>query len=429
LCCDRSFRRSAGGRVRSAPTSARGEAAGSGIAVAELHERLLARKPDIEQAILTRVYAVSDPGDVADPTYQEGLRAAVGAAIDYGIAGIQCSERNPPPIPPVLLVQARVAARSGVGVDTVLRRYFAGYALLGDFLIEETQAGGVGGGRLVKKLLRAQASSFDRLLAAVTEEHRRDQRLCTHSSQRRRLEWVQRLLAGEMLDTAELAYNFDATHVGLVAQGPGAEDAIRKLAAGLDRSLLLVGPGEQTAWAWLGGSPDIDLEEVVRNVPAAPERLSLAIGEPGEDLAGWRLSHRQAAAAMPIAVRGPESFVRYADVALLASIVQDDLLVASLCQLYLDPLAKERDRGETAQETLRAYFASGRNVTSAAAALGVSRNTITNRIRVIEAAIGSPLTARATELEAALRLKELGSSGASHVAQRPTSASPPERIA
>jgi hypothetical protein len=34
----------------------------------------------------------------------------------------------------------RLAARKGVRLDTVLRRYLAGYTLFGDFLIEETEA-------------------------------------------------------------------------------------------------------------------------------------------------------------------------------------------------------------------------------------------------------------------------------------------------
>jgi hypothetical protein len=38
---------------------------------------------------------------------------------------------------PILLVQARLAARSDVSLDIVLRRYFAGYSLLGDFLVGE----------------------------------------------------------------------------------------------------------------------------------------------------------------------------------------------------------------------------------------------------------------------------------------------------
>lgn len=96
----------------------------------ELHARLQARRPEIERDVLSRVYGVSDPTGVSNSEYVDGLRAAVSAALDFGLAAIERGERRAPPIPAALLAQARVAARSGVGLDTVLRRYYAGHSLL-----------------------------------------------------------------------------------------------------------------------------------------------------------------------------------------------------------------------------------------------------------------------------------------------------------
>ena len=117
-------------------------------------------------------------------------------------------------------------------------------------------------------------------------------------------------------------------------------------------------------------------------------------------------SHRQAKAALPIAERRGQAVVRYADVALLASILRDDLLVTSLRQLYLEPLARAKDGGEVGRETLRAYFATERNISSTAAVLGVDRRTVTNRIRAVEDLFGRPLKDFATELETALLLDD-----------------------
>ncbi len=376
---------------------------------AGLHARLQARRLEIEQAVLTRVYAVSDPAETSAPEYVDGLRAAVCAAVEYGLAVVVCGEERPPPVPAALLSQARVAARNGVDLDVVLRRYFAGYALLGDFLIGEAERDGLLDGPMLKRLLRTQATIFDRLLAAVSAEYTREAVEPPGSSAQRRAERIQRLLDGELVDTPELTYDFNAFHLGMIACGPRAAEGIRDLAGGLDCRLLLIDRAEATAWAWLGSRRRLDPAElerlVVSNLSGA---LCMAIGEPGQGLAGWRLTHRQAAAALPVARRSHIGFVRYADVALLASMCQDDLLAASLHELYLRPLERERDGGEVAKETLRAYFGAGRNVSSAAAALGVSRQAVTSRLRAIAERLGRPLGICASELEAALRLEELG---------------------
>ena len=44
---------------------------------------------------------------------------------------LEAGERRTPVVPPALLAQARLDARDGVPLDTVLRRYFAGNALFG----------------------------------------------------------------------------------------------------------------------------------------------------------------------------------------------------------------------------------------------------------------------------------------------------------
>jgi hypothetical protein len=371
--------------------------------------RLRKRRAEIEQATLTRVSSITNPKENPGPEYSEGIRAAVSAAIEFGIEAVERSEEHPPPIPTALLSQARLAARHGVKLETVLRRYLAGYTLLGDFLIEESERGGPLKGASLKRLLRVQAALLDRLIAAVSEEYEREAQAKPGSAEQRLAKRVEQLLEGQRLDTSELPYEFEATHLGLVAKGPGAEEAVRELARPLDRRLLLVPHGEETVWAWLGGKRALnpqDLKHTISSNP--PSDLCLTIGEPAEGLGGWRLSHRQAKATLQIALRSPDPVVRYADVALLASMLQDELLVTSLPTIYLKPLEAERDGGEVARETLRAYFTCGRNVSSASAALGVSRRTVTSRMRAIEARLERSFEDGAAEIEAALLLHDLG---------------------
>jgi hypothetical protein len=367
---------------------------------------LHARRAEIEQATLTRVYAISDPTETADPEYVEGLRAAVASALDYGLAAIERGEEHGLLAPTALLAQARIAARSGVSLDTVLRRYFAGYTLLGDFVMQEAESGSPGAVDL-QRLLRGQARLFDRLIATVTDEYRREALIRPTSAAQRRAERVEGLLAGELLDTAELAYEFGDHHLGIIASGPGATDAINELASALDRRLLLVPRGEIT-WAWLGARQPPDPGHVIEAASGDwPAQLTLAIGEPGEGLAGWRLTHRQAKVALPIAQRSPRSMVRYIDVALIASVLQDEVLSSSLRTHYLAPLAGADDDGASLRETLRTYIASDRNVSSAACALGVSRRTVTKRLLDLDERLGNSLRADTPEMEIALRLHEL----------------------
>ena len=82
-------------------------------------------------------------------------------------------------------------------------------------------------------------------------------------------------------------------------------------------------------------------------------------------------------------------------------------MASSLQRLYLDPLTYERDGGATLRKTLRAYFLSSRHISSTAAALGVSRQTVAARLRATEERIDRSLDDCASEMDTALRMLEL----------------------
>jgi hypothetical protein len=374
---------------------------------APFEDRLRARREELEQAALARVSEISDLGSAPDPTYVTGLRTALAAALDYGLAAIISPAREPEPVPVQLLGQARLAARNGIGLEAVLRRYAAGHGLLADSLLDEAAAAGIGAAEL-KASMRALAARYDRVVVAVSEEYAREAESEPQGSEHRRYVMLRRLLAGEPLDASELGYEFDAHHLALVASGSAAAQALTTIGERLDRRLLHAEPDEQSAWAWLGGRRPVECDELgfLASFPW-PDGCSVACGEPGQGLGGWRLSHRQAAAALPVAQRGPASLVHYADVALLASVLQDDLLATSLRRSYLAPLEQGRDGGVAAKQTLRAYLAAAGNVSSAAAVLGVNRATVRSRLSAIEERFGRPLDALSAEIEVALRLDEL----------------------
>jgi hypothetical protein len=234
---------------------------------------------------------------------------------------------DPPPVPVALLAQARMAARAEVGLETVLRRYAAGHSLLTDGVLEEAASLQLSP-TLIRSVLRGLGLRYDRIVAAVSEEYERE---TAAEPSDRRSTLLRRLLDGEPLDTGALGYPFDGHHLAIVASGPGIVAALPALGERLDRHLLLGEPDPHTTWAWLGGRRPFECDDFeLFAVHPWPQGSAVACGEPGEGPSGWRLSHRQAAAALPVAERVGHTFVLYADVSLLAAVLQDDLLAASL---------------------------------------------------------------------------------------------------
>lgn len=270
---------------------------------AVLADRLRARFEELEETALTRIYAVSEPNRSLDPEYVAGLRAAVSAALAYGIAVIETGEGRAPPPPLVLLSQARMAARRGIELEIVLRRYLVGYTLLGDFVGQEAARGDLLDMDEVRQLFRDQSTLIDRLVSTVTAEYRQEERSRPRSQGTRHDERVRDLLAGDLLDTSEFQYDFEAWHVGAVATGPKAVDALRDLARRIDSSTLRSSGGRWITWAWFGRREKMSSGELEHAASIGwPPQVALAIGEPGYELTGWRLTHRQAHAALPLAM-------------------------------------------------------------------------------------------------------------------------------
>jgi hypothetical protein len=110
-------------------------------AISAVVARLHSRRVEIERAILRRVLEVaSDSPHSGDSEYILGLRAAVVSIVEYALRGVERKEGSLEPIPSAAVAQAQRAARMRMRLDTVLRRYIAGYALVWDFVMEDATA-------------------------------------------------------------------------------------------------------------------------------------------------------------------------------------------------------------------------------------------------------------------------------------------------
>lgn len=381
----------------------------------DLARRLRSQEAEFQEAIFTHVRSVA-PDAVADGDSHLalGLREMIAVCMDYGLASIEQGALWSGPMPPAVAAHASRAASGGVSLTTALCRCVAGHTLAWSFVLDEVAHHDLPD-ELRFALLLQTSVVLGSLLAGVQTEiadaHSSEIRRRARSREQRQAEIVHKLLAGEPVDAAELTeleYELDAWHLAVIGTGAEAAEAARSLAAGLHRELLVVAYGGKTVWAWLGGQSRPGFADVERVFSAQEHAdVSLAVGEPARGLRGWRVTQQEAEGALLVARYRPRRLMRYRDVALEATALQNEALTDSLIETYLSPLDNHRCPGATLRETLRAYFAAGHNASAAARALYVSPRTMRNRMTLIEDGLGSLLYERHAELELALRLDAL----------------------
>jgi AcrR family transcriptional regulator len=136
--------------------------------------RLRAHSAEIEEAVFTRVSKdVPDPVSPTDKEYLNGLRSAVAASLDYMLTGIELGKSAVRTVPSATVMQARRAARAGIGLDTVIRRYVTGHALLADYVFREAEhADFTIEKAALRWLMDTSTSLLDDLLSPVTDAYR-----------------------------------------------------------------------------------------------------------------------------------------------------------------------------------------------------------------------------------------------------------------
>jgi PucR-like helix-turn-helix protein/diguanylate cyclase with GGDEF domain len=310
----------------------------------------------------------------------------------------------------LLLAQARAAARSGLPVGSVLRHCSIGCNQLVGFLIEEAEGLSLLGPSL-RELAQELSALFERLLDELEREFERECHEKPSSAADRLANQVKRRLTGDLVELDGVNYDFGGHHLAIVAAGPAEIRTLRTLAEAMNGRFLSVRPDGQSAWIWIGTRNPIDRARLDHWLAANwPAESPLGLSEPAEGSLGWRLSHEQAREAYPFSRRQGRRPVRYSEIAVKAAIERSALASTSLRQLYMSLFRLDEPDSEKLRRTLRAYLDSGHNGASAAAALGLTRQTVSNHIRKIEERFGRSLTRHAAELEMALWLAELDSS-------------------
>jgi hypothetical protein len=243
---------------------------------------------------------------------------------------------------------------------------------------------------------------------AVVSEYQEARWRARSRANDQRLGIVRQVLTGHHANAEDLRYDLDSFHLGLVAWGPDADQAVRALAGDLDLSYLSVCSDGEETWGWLGSTEALSRQadrRLARFRP--PGQAALAVGLPSLGLDGFRRSHSQAQLARRIALWCPAPLTLYRDVALEAVVSEERPVVQDFIRQELGELAEFGGRAEVLRATLDAYFACAQNATAAAARLEIHNQTVRYRLRTIEETIGHALASRSAELQLALRLHPL----------------------
>jgi sugar diacid utilization regulator len=367
-----------------------------------LAHRLRRRRGEIERALAHICTAAGSGNASTSWVHVDDTPAAI---TEYYCVCIEKGEEAWSLTPPVAIEQARIAVRNGIALDDFLVRVMAVQTLLNEFTLQESRdltGDSLSGAQVL------QGSVLLRLTPELVREYKREEERLHQSSARRENAFVDRLLWGTPIAGHEIGYSLEMWHTGLVVDGTRAKDATRILAEVLGARLLAVSRDREAVWAWLGSHRRIS-SQAVRDalVKKRGAQARFAVGEPGRGLEGWRSTHFEARSALAVANRTSAGVTCFSQVALEAIALQTPDLARSLRAIYLAPLTETQRRGLVLRQTLRAYFEAGRNASSAAVSLRVSRRTVENRLRSVEQKLGRPLNACGAELELALRIEAL----------------------
>jgi hypothetical protein len=384
-------------------------------ALASVCGELLGRREELADRLVGEIHArVPEFAEFGGPELWEAVRDSCMANLETGLEALAGDRSVPDRAPLEARELALITARLGLPLGGLLRTYRIGHAAVWSEMFDLLEAEAVDAP--ARRAAIAAASTYlfehvDRVSTMLTEEYTAERDRFLRSREQRRTQLVRDVLEGADPDpavaTAVLDYDLRLHHLALVVSAPDPEAAVRCLARELDapHRLVVVVAGD-TAWGWLGRTREFSLPE---RLPALAD-AKVSFGEPAQDAAGFRTSHRQARDAHAVALRSgaQEQPVRYADVALESLAAGDRDRAAVFVARELRGIDGDDTRSRRLRETLSAYFAAGQNASSAAAMLGVHEHTVANRLRTIEEALGRPVNSRRAELETALRLFELG---------------------
>jgi diguanylate cyclase with GGDEF domain len=345
----------------------------------KLARRLEEEMDDLLAAMLPRTRAEVPSFDVgARPELREVERASIYGNI-RAVLGALGGDRIAPDAPPEAIEEARVTARAGVPLESLLHTYRVGHAVVWERpldVAEDLALDAPSRHAVLRIGSRWLFAYVDAIAEQVTKEYIHERDRIMRSSIERRVQLVRDILDGATIDAGELGYDLEAEHLALVVQGREAEAFLDQLSRQLQRRLLTIAVSDQVVWGWLGAQSAFDASDWRRLAAVdVPQDTRAALGEPRRGAAGFRHSHAEAIAAHHVGQRLRAPVTRYDDVTLEAALLADERVARRFVEHELGPLAEDDERAATLRTTLDAYVRTGQNASAAAAILNVNDRT------------------------------------------------------
>ncbi len=256
-------------------------------------------------------------------------------------------------------------------------------------------------------------TATDDAMVELADYVRRTREELAGGSQLQRYATVELLLQGSDITVsraeAQLGYALTGSHVGAVVWVDSEDDTglLERAAEQVMRacgaeSRLTVVAGTVALWLWIPAAATPSPTTLTDRL-RGQRRVRVALGRPAKDVAGFRRTHMDAAAAQRLLARlgSPLSIVRYEDVQLVDLISAD---VAAADRFVADVLGDFLDASPVLHQTVLVYVEEGLNRTSTAERLYTHRNTIDRRLARVDELLPTPFAQHPTEVTVALTL-------------------------
>ena len=318
--------------------------------------------------------------------------------------------------PVTALEHARAMASRGHSVDVMLRFYRLGHQFFVAKFAEAIAARVDDATTALSVYLEMESFGFqyiDRISTLVASEYVAELDRRQNQDRAERGDVVRALLASERINLGRaervLGHVLTGRQLGFVCwagdSGIDLAGVAQRLAVdvGAERALV-VADGPRAVWGWvaLTADPRDSLADVHLG-----ENVHLAAGSIHLGANGFRASHLEALRTrriVELAGWAAPSVTAFTDIALVDVMSHDLGAARAFVQARIGELANDDPRSAAERAALLAFLTARGSLKAAAAALGVHRNTVLQRVRRAEQRLGAPVSAQLAEVHAALKL-------------------------